>query len=53
MKRLKTYRITATETNSGSLSVNSVEMLRKTNQHKQEFVSANKRAVRNRELTVR
>jgi len=52
MKRLKTYRITATETNEGSLSVNSVEMLRKTNQHKQEFVSASKRTMKNKELTV-
>jgi len=52
MKRPKTFRITATETSNGSLSVNSVEVLKKTNQYKAEYQTTNKRAMRNRELNV-
>jgi len=53
MKRPKTFRITATETSNGTLSVNSVEVLKKTNQYKSEYETTNKRTMRNRELTVR
>ena len=53
MKRLKTYRVTATETSEGRLDVNNVEVLNKVNQHKQEYKTTSARSIRGKTLTVK